>query len=74
MGVEQDWIQCRRKKNIWILGEALKHELEMEDAVIEGMDKASQLTSKENLNPLWGQSGEILPHGVERNFNGLVRK
>lgn len=56
------------EKGSWILGEALKHDVEMVDAVIEVMVEASQRTFEEGLN-LWAQKGEISPSNFERNVS-----
>ena len=59
----------------WIAGEAPRQDIEMEDAVIEGLAEARYQTSRGDLNPFKGQSGEILPINLERSFSGfLVRK
>ena len=57
-----------------ISGEAPKHDVEMADAVIEVIAKASQTGFEDDLNPIWAQSGEKLPLDVERNFSGFLVK
>lgn len=47
----------------------------MENAVIQGLAKTSQQSSGGDLNSFKGQSDEILPSNLERNYSGfLVRK
>ena len=59
----------------WIAGEAPRQDIEMEDAVVEGMAEARHQISKGDLNPFKGYNGEILPLNMERSFSGfLVRK
>lgn len=62
-------------KKGWISREALKHDVEMVDTVIEVMEEASQRTFKDGLTTFRAQSGEVLPSKIERNISGfLVRK
>lgn len=59
----------------WIAGVEKKHDVEMEDAILEGLAEASQQSGGGNLNPFKGHNGEILPLDMERSFSGfLVRK
>lgn len=44
----------------------------MTNAMIEILAKASQHTSKGDLNSFHAQIGEVLPKNVERNFSGLL--
>ena len=63
------------EKGGWIAGEARRTDVEMEDAVVEGMAEASQQSRGGDFNPFKGQNGEILPSNLERSFSGfLVRK
>ena len=55
--------------------EALKHDVELADVVIEVIDEASQTGSEDELNPFWAQSGGKHPLVVEMIFSGfLVRE
>jgi len=59
----------------WISGEERRKDVEMDDAVIEGLAAASQQSGENDLNPFKGQNGEILPSNLDRSFSGfLVRK
>ena len=56
----------------WIAGEAQRQDIEMKDAVIEGLAEASHQTFGGDLNPFKGHSGEILPSNFERSFSGFL--
>lgn len=59
----------------WIAREAPRQDIEMEEAVIEGLAEARHQISRGDLNPFKGHIGEILPSDLERSFSGfLVRK
>ena len=58
----------------WIAGEAPRHDIKMEDAVIEGLVEASQRIEGGDFNPFKGHSGEILPSNLERSFSGFLVK
>ena len=58
----------------WIAGEAPRQDIEMEDAVIEGLAEASHQIVGVDLNPFKGHSGEILPSNLERSFSGFLVK
>lgn len=63
------------EKEGWILGVAQRHNIKMEDAVIEGLAEASQQIVQGDFNPFKGHNGENLPSNLERSFSGfLVRK
>ena len=48
----------------WIAGEASHQDIEMEDAMIEGLAEASHQILGGDLNPFKGHSGEILPSNL----------
>ena len=53
----------------WIAREGPRQDIEMEDAVIEGLAEASHQIFGGDLNPFKGQSGEILPSNLDRSFS-----
>ena len=64
-----------KERGGWIVGEAPRQDIEMEDAVIEGLAESRHQNSRGNLNPFKGHSGEILPTNLEISFSGfLMRK
>lgn len=54
----------------WIVGEAPRQDIEMEDAVMEGLAEARHRISRGDLNLFKGHSGEILPTNLERTLVG----
>ena len=62
------------EKGGWIAGEAPRQDIEMEEAVIEGLAEASQQILGGDLNPFKGHYGEILPSNLERSFSGFLVK
>ena len=63
------------EKGGWIAGEAIQLDVEVEDAMIEGLAEANQQMRGGDFNPFRGQYGGILPSNLERSFTSfLVRK
>ena len=60
------------EKGGWIAGETQRQDIEMEEAMIEGLAEASHQTSGGDLNPFQGHSGKILPSNLERSFSGFL--
>ena len=58
----------------WIVGEAPRQDIEMEEAVIEGLAEANHQILGGDLNPFKGHNGEILPSNLERSFSGFLVK
>ena len=74
MDVRHDF-PLMEEKGGWIAGEVRRADVEMEDAVIEGMAEVSQQSREGDFNTFKGQNGEILPSNLERSYSGfLVRK
>lgn len=63
------------EKDGWVSREALRQNIKMDDAMIEGLAEASQQIVYGELNPFRGYNSEILPFNLERSCSGfLVRK
>lgn len=60
------------EKGGWIYGEALKHNEDMVDAIIEVMTETSQGSLKGALNPFRARIGEILLSNFEKNFSDFL--